>query len=148
MHKSYLYSLIDVSSWLAHLLSKYWYWSIQSHIPEGSDLAEEWNTEHCETGIQIYMYLITTVTVNISLEACQWHSQSYWISGACPSSRISNNRNTTFRCFYLQVRGGRHLLLGPLERANFNHWTSSLKEHFSTSLRITGFLDFVHPPEF
>jgi hypothetical protein len=54
-----------------------------------------------------------------------YNAQNYWVSGLCPFSGILDTRKhkvSETGCFRLQVRGGRHTLLGPFERANLNHW--------------------------
>jgi hypothetical protein len=56
----------------------------------------------------------------------------YWDFGLCPSSDIpKNTKNTTFRKLDLLPSAGEGwetpTLLGPLERANLNHWTSEDK---------------------
>jgi hypothetical protein len=48
----------------------------------------------------------------------------------CPSSGILKTRNKHFRnwiCFHLQVRGTDTYPVGPLERANLDHWTTHVK---------------------
>jgi hypothetical protein len=37
-------------------------------------------------------------------------------------------------CFHPQVGGGTPTLLGPLERANLNHWTTNVR--FTTSIQV------------
>jgi hypothetical protein len=55
------------------------------------------------------------------------YTQNYWLFGLCLSSGIIKARKQRFGnwiCFRPQVRGETLSLLGPLERANLNHWTS------------------------
>jgi hypothetical protein len=56
------------------------------------------------------------------------NTQNYWVSGLCPTSGVLN---TTFRkpgLFPSSGEGRKTLtLLGPLERANLNHWTNEGK---------------------
>jgi hypothetical protein len=57
-------------------------------------------------------------------------TQNQWISGLCPSSGILNTRkhNISALDLFLPLGEGRdtQTLLGPLERANLNHWTQIL----------------------
>jgi hypothetical protein len=54
------------------------------------------------------------------------YAQNHWVSGLCPSPEIVNN--TAFRKLDLfpNAREGRQTptLLGPLESAKLDHWTS------------------------
>jgi hypothetical protein len=56
-----------------------------------------------------------------------YHTQNYWVFGLCPSSGIletrKHNVSETGR-FRAQVRGEIPTLLGTLERANLNQWTT------------------------
>jgi hypothetical protein len=55
-----------------------------------------------------------------------YNSQNCWVSVPCPSSGILEN--TTFRkldLFLSSGEGETPTLLGPLERANLNHWTNT-----------------------
>jgi hypothetical protein len=55
-----------------------------------------------------------------------YNTQNHWVCGLCPLPGILDDQKTepfgSWICFRLQVKGGRHLLLGPLERVNLNHW--------------------------
>jgi hypothetical protein len=55
-------------------------------------------------------------------------AQNYWASGLCPSSRILNpiKHNISEMDLLPSTGEGRETptLMGPLERANINHWTS------------------------
>jgi hypothetical protein len=60
---------------------------------------------------------------------------NYWVFGLCWSSLILKIENQCFGnciCFHPQVRAEKPILLGPLERANPNHWT----RHVSISTAI------------
>jgi hypothetical protein len=59
-----------------------------------------------------------------------YNTQNYRVFGLCPSSGILKTREQCFRnwiCFHLQVRGETPPLIGPLERVNLNHWSSSFQ---------------------
>jgi hypothetical protein len=56
-------------------------------------------------------------------------TQNYWGFGLFISSGVFRSRNTTFRKLDLSASSGEggeetSIQLGPLERANLNHWTS------------------------
>jgi hypothetical protein len=55
-----------------------------------------------------------------------YNTRDSWVFGLCPSSGIL--KNTTFRKLDLFPSAGKGwetpALLGPLERANLNHWSS------------------------
>jgi hypothetical protein len=56
-----------------------------------------------------------------------YNTQNYWDFRLCPSSGILKTRRQPFRnwiSFRPQVMGETPTLLGPLERANLNHWTT------------------------
>jgi hypothetical protein len=57
-----------------------------------------------------------------------YNTQNYWVFGLCPSSGILEPREHVSEngCFHPQVGGGGKIptVLGPLERANLNHWTA------------------------
>jgi hypothetical protein len=58
-----------------------------------------------------------------------YNTQNYWVFGLFPSSGILGTRKTqrfgNWICFRPQVRGEETpTLLGPLDRANLNHWTN------------------------
>jgi hypothetical protein len=64
---------------------------------------------------------------------------NFWVSGLYPSSGISRNtlRFGNWICFRPQVKkvGRVPAQLGPLERANLNHWTTAVK--VKVTLRLT-----------
>jgi hypothetical protein len=59
-----------------------------------------------------------------------YNTQNYWIFGLCPSSGIletrKHNVSETGSVSVLRWREETPILLGPLERANLNHWTSDV----------------------
>jgi hypothetical protein len=61
-----------------------------------------------------------------------FNSQNNWICGRCPPSGILNNKETErFGKLMFQSPSERretHTLLGPLERANVNHWVMFLSD--------------------
>jgi hypothetical protein len=63
--------------------------------------------------------------------ALQYIIQNYWVSGLCPSSGLLETSKTqrfgNWICFRPQVREEKTpAQLGPLERANLNHWTTPI----------------------
>jgi hypothetical protein len=57
-----------------------------------------------------------------------YSTQNYCVFGLFPSSGILRNRNTTFRKLDLFTSSGKDTyLVGPLERANLNHWTTPVR---------------------
>jgi hypothetical protein len=57
-------------------------------------------------------------------------TKNYWVFGLCPSTGILKTRKQRFGnwiCFRPQVRGDTPALLGTLERANLNHWTTHVR---------------------
>jgi hypothetical protein len=57
-------------------------------------------------------------------------TQDYWVFGLCPSSGILETRKQIFGngiCFRPLVRWETPNLLGPLERAILNHWTTTVR---------------------
>jgi hypothetical protein len=69
--------------------------------------------------------------------------------GLCPSPNVS--KNTTFRKLDLFPSSGKIMgartLLGPLERANINHWTSSDENRSSFQNVVLETLDDSHGPK-
>jgi hypothetical protein len=68
----------------------------------------------------------TTVLLDLKGVTMVYNTQNYWGFGLCPSSRILKTKTTTFRkldLFRSSGEGETPTLLGPLERANHNHWT-------------------------
>jgi hypothetical protein len=62
-------------------------------------------------------------------------TQNYWVFGLCPLPGILESRKQCFRnwiCFHPHVKGEIPTLLGPLERANLNHWTTLVR--FTTDI--------------
>jgi hypothetical protein len=61
-----------------------------------------------------------------TLYCCTVSHRSYWVFGICPPSgilkTIQHNVFLNWICFRPQMMGETHTLLGPLERANLNHW--------------------------
>jgi hypothetical protein len=59
----------------------------------------------------------------------EYNTQNYWVSGLCPSRGILNNFNAVFRKLdpFSSSGEGREAptLMGPLDRANLNHWAQS-----------------------
>jgi hypothetical protein len=59
-----------------------------------------------------------------------YNTQNYWVSGLCPSSGIletrKHNVSETGSIPAPRCGGGEEtpIQLGPLERANINHWTT------------------------
>jgi hypothetical protein len=74
--------------------------------------------------------------VNISLSFLkkinhnQSIAQNYWVFGLRPSSGIlettEHNISETRSASVLRLEGETSTLLGPLEEANLNHWTTHL----------------------
>jgi hypothetical protein len=62
-----------------------------------------------------------------------YKTQNYWVFGLCPSSGILEAKNTTFWKMDLFPSSGEGevtpTLLGPLERANLNHWIAPCHIH-------------------
>jgi hypothetical protein len=61
------------------------------------------------------------------------------VFGLCLSSRIPRTRKQPFRnwiCFCPQVRGKTPTLLGPLERANLNHWATHIRVRVTLQLAV------------
>jgi hypothetical protein len=60
-----------------------------------------------------------------------YNTQNYWVFGFFPSSSIVETRKQRFGnwiFFCPQVREGKKpTQLGPLERANLNHWTTPVR---------------------
>jgi hypothetical protein len=58
-----------------------------------------------------------------------YNTKNYWVSGLCPSPGILNNFNIAFRELdpFSSSGEGREApaVMGPLERADPNHWTQS-----------------------
>jgi hypothetical protein len=63
-----------------------------------------------------------------------YNTQNHWVFGLCPSPVILGNRKRfgNWMCFRPQVRRETPTLLGPLERANLNHWDRSSSEEGDT----------------
>jgi hypothetical protein len=67
-----------------------------------------------------------------------YNTQNYWVSGLCPLSGILNTRkhnvSETGPVSVLMGVKETPTLLGPLERANLNHWSSPLILRTETDL--------------
>jgi hypothetical protein len=62
----------------------------------------------------------------------EYNTQNYWSFGLFPSSGILENRKITFRKLDLfpsssEEAGKTPIQLGPLERANLNHWITPVR---------------------
>jgi hypothetical protein len=57
-------------------------------------------------------------------------NQNYWVFGLCSSSGIQETRKQRFGnwiCFRPQVGRETPTLLGAIEKANLNHWTTPVR---------------------
>jgi hypothetical protein len=48
----------------------------------------------------------------------------FWTLFLALNSKYQKQRFGNWICFHSQEKGRRHILLGPFERANLNHWTT------------------------
>jgi hypothetical protein len=84
--------------------------------------------------------------------SCGWKclniTQNYWVFGLLSIVRYSKNykiqRFGNWICFRPQVRGETPIVLGPLERANLNHWTTLVKVKVKFTLRLAVYRQSVH----
>jgi hypothetical protein len=59
-----------------------------------------------------------------------YNTQNCWVFELCPLSEfLKKKRFGNWICFRPQVRWETPAVLGPLERANFNHWKTCQYTH-------------------
>jgi hypothetical protein len=117
-------------------------------------------------GLKLYTFIISTVwllnkqlseiiqfvVTNFERFPCKQASQNYWVFGLCPLSGILETREHVSETWFvsdLSLGGGEggeiRTLLGPLERANLNHWTNQNVVSFSVLYNTRQWTKFKNP---